>query len=1533
MLRLSCRSKAPRQRPRRRPGRRPRLEVLEDRLAPASIIWTDRASFTGLGPNTAAAVAVIDAAITSWQEVIDSFNYANIGQEGWSPSASYSLSVSVAKSVQNSLASGGATSADRAGKPFRGAIYLDNDGAGGGWYFDPNPGSDFEFTDAVTPFTAGGGPAGTDLYSVVVHEIGHALGFAEEIGSSLAALQNRINSAHIFTLNDGSSVTFEADHAHIDDVRHPQDLMNPLMAPSTRKRITDLDARVLAEAYGYSINQRNFTSTFDPATRQLIVHGDLGTTSNPGGVFDDIKVDVTGGYIFANVNGHVTRINQGSVAEIIVLGGDGNDRIQIGSSSVGQPITVNAGAGDSNVVILSYAARNLNTIQGHVRVFEREGKTNVVLYDDLNTAPRNFDIGSQHLRFGTRAFLTYAEARAPAEIVDAVSIQGGSGGNTFDVHSTNSTFVRLFTGTGNDLVRVTEVSDPSYSGRDAGSLYVDGVNGVDQVIVGATSQEGLRDIRGFVYVTNTGGWTDLLLDDSGDPNGSNVTLEDEQIRGLGPETIGFDSDGLRSLTIKTSNGSPGVGNRITVSNTPQNRSRSLTTTIEGSRNEDTFLVQRTAAAPLSINGRGGNDVVHLGNNGNMQGILGGVSLSNAGGLTALTLDDSANAASTNPALNVLLTGTGSVTRLAPGIITFREFQLSALTMLLGSGGNTLTINDTPQNVLGTLAMNVNTGAGADTVRVRRTTSPLPLQGGGGQDTVTIGNAGSLQGILAEIEVRNSPSYTALRIDGSSETVAANITIDAGSVTGLAPVPIRYVQGDLNGLTVSAGSGGNVITVVDTPQNGLGNMSSLINSGTGLDTVNILRTRSVLSVNGQNGRDIVNVGLNGSVQGIGEKLSVNNTSDYSTINLDDSADPTSRNVRMRRIGGGVTEVSGLAPGLFSIRNRDLLALNINGGGGGNTFTIEDTPLLAVPGFGVTNIRTGNSHDLVNIHGTSNPLNLDLAQGVNRVIVSAPTVGLNRLNGAVDIRGAGGNNIIEVDDRNVGGTHHYLLDTGLVHRTDKAPITFQDVSTLQVREGRGNDTTTIRDTSATVLTDVRGVGSIDTYSVTRTTNPLILGAELRSVIEVGSSTSSLDSIQGQITILGAPRNQMTLRLNDTAATTAQVLSADGKGLRQSYQRSGAGPIVVEAIVPDGLIRNFEYFSGSGGSTMFVNSTAAGTTSTFQGHSGVLDVGAVGFGTHTNDIQGTVTFFGQAADNDFAYYYEFWNPSPQTYTIATDPVLGTLVFNRPGTAPVHYGGLGQVVYFTPVVGGSSVNIRSVPAGTHLNMAIASDVVTLGSSAPGLGGTMSDILGPVSITGSLVNPQMTVILDDSGNTTVARRVTIERYVYSGYDYGSIRGLAPGNIALFDLYSTITVDIRGGALDDRFLMSGTPFAARISIDGGADNDVLVGTGGNILRGGAGRDLLIAGVLASQLFGGSDDDILIGGTTIHDRDAAALDELMAEWTSAAAYGTRVQNLRAGLLSDGKVITNGAQNTLLGEAGLDLFFGSLANPNDWTTEEM
>jgi uncharacterized delta-60 repeat protein len=125
-------------------------------------------------------------------------------------------------------------------------------------------------------------------------------------------------------------------------------------------------------------------------------------------------------------------------------------------------------------------------------------------------------------------------------------------------------------------------------------------------------------------------------------------------------------------------------------------------------------------------------------------------------------------------------------------------------------------------------------------------------------------------------------------------------------------------------------------------------------------------------------------------------------------------------------------------------------------------------------------------------------------------------------------------------------------------------------------------------------------------------------------------------------------------------------------------------------------------------------------------------------------------------------------------------------------------------------------------------------------------------------------------------------------------------------------------------------FSGNNYLQGGGGNDVLVGGIGNdTLSGGGGRDLLVGEGGNDLLKGNNGDDILMGGATVYDFDEVSLSAIMAEWTSADDYATRVYDLVNGgglngyvtLTPDVTVYDAGGSSVLDGGPGTDLFFAS------------
>ncbi|MDF1744915.1 MAG: hypothetical protein P1V19_14560, partial [Gimesia sp.] len=134
---------------------------------------------------------------------------------------------------------------DENGIPVKGRVYIDDDAAGLGWYSSIE-GLSFDSNGQAIAGSAAEGHY--DLYTVLLHEVGHAAGFSTGYSAF---------SDHVETSNSGqvqfASWDFVAplsdDGLHIDENFYPNDLMGHDLDPSTRKMISTLDVQILQAAY------------------------------------------------------------------------------------------------------------------------------------------------------------------------------------------------------------------------------------------------------------------------------------------------------------------------------------------------------------------------------------------------------------------------------------------------------------------------------------------------------------------------------------------------------------------------------------------------------------------------------------------------------------------------------------------------------------------------------------------------------------------------------------------------------------------------------------------------------------------------------------------------------------------------------------------------------------------------------------------------------------------------------------------------------------------------------------------------------------------------------------------------------------------------------------------------------------------------------------------------------------------------------------------------------------------------------------
>ena len=255
--------------------------------------------------------------------------------------------------------------------------------------------------------------------------------------------------------------------------------------------------------------------------------------------------------------------------------------------------------------------------------------------------------------------------------------------------------------------------------------------GGDQVWVGTDgSVQGIAAPLTLAPV----GYATLSVDDSADTQAHTVTLDDadhgdgemeSSITGLAPAAIGYFD--VLAVGIDTGTAS------------------------------DTINILATDKTTY-IDAKGG-DHVAVGDQGSLQRIAAPLEVDLPFlAPDTLSVDDSADTAVHGDiTLDVSDAGSGhsmsTITGLAPATISY----------------NSVSHDNSP-------AVSVTTGSAADTVNVLASAVTTNLSSGGGSDVVNVGNAGSVQGILSTLNIKNPPWFTALNVDDSADATARTVTL-------------------------------------------------------------------------------------------------------------------------------------------------------------------------------------------------------------------------------------------------------------------------------------------------------------------------------------------------------------------------------------------------------------------------------------------------------------------------------------------------------------------------------------------------------------------------------------------------------------------------------------------------------------------------------------------------------------------------------------------------------------------------------------
>ncbi len=384
------------------------VETLELRVMLSTIVWTNEGQTSDgfasvFGSNAAVARSDIDAVITTWEREIINFNYAGGGN-------TFNVSIQMASSGTSSGANTSITSYNSNGSPTAASITIGRgyNGSGGGYFLDPTPLDSSEFTNSTTnaysAYSGSSSPANglNDLYEIVLHEMGHAMGFvgngpegllvtntnvSDTVDSNFGGVNPPVGTYWRF---DGSAghfllTSFDSGGQSGTAINHgspdhfadagasytsngitylgEDDLMTPYYSNSQRRQISQDDLAILQNSYGYTVQTADYYGTqYDTLDADGELHIGGPSTGN-----NTVKLSASGGNITVNLTlgspvagadpSTITSIFPASAVSSIDITNAPGGTDTISLPGLGVPLTLNANGGSDNV---SFMVTNTN---------------------------------------------------------------------------------------------------------------------------------------------------------------------------------------------------------------------------------------------------------------------------------------------------------------------------------------------------------------------------------------------------------------------------------------------------------------------------------------------------------------------------------------------------------------------------------------------------------------------------------------------------------------------------------------------------------------------------------------------------------------------------------------------------------------------------------------------------------------------------------------------------------------------------------------------------------------------------------------------------------------------------------------------------------------------------------------------------------------------------------------------------------------------------------------------------------------------
>lgn len=679
--------------------------------------------------------------------------------------------------------------------------------------------------------------------------------------------------------------------------------------------------------------------------------------------------------------------------------GQGADVVNIQSTYVGQPVTLNS-KGGADTVNIGNASNGVQSISADVQLNNSPSFTTININNGADTGNRNWLVNDVNSSYGSIYGL------APAGIV---------------WNNTDTDIINITTGSGVDtgsIARLSETMNINNATANPGGVY-------DNITIGNSSAGGLASIvqgrSGGLTIDNNPSYTALVINDTGNNVARNATLDIvasyNQLTNLAPAVIRWDDGDTYTTEIRTGGAADTLNvaryhasGGLVLNSAGDQDTVNLGNNTDGVRSLTASVIVRNSPSYTTLNINGNFDnvarsmIIDYDPVGDLESLAGmapanlywdpgdiwpsaGVSITTGSGA------DSIAVLANERTLNLATVGTPgenvsfgpNLDRINADVYVRNAVNTTAVTVndIAFAGGRAMDLGTATvgseffSRVTGFGAslylkavdivnpFVVNTGAGNDTVMVSATANNLTLNTGNGDDRVLVGSGvtNNMDPVNANVAVDGGIGSDYIHFtDQNYASAGGNMNVNATNVTTNHSAPVGYANVELLDFYLSnAGSTLNVLNATT---------SVYATGGTSHDTFNIYNNPVYTFLSASGGRDDVTVDvldngaggivlLNGPAHDLGSLFMGNGA----RVQSSGATDATIRVTSLTAAGGSldlktgslIVNYAGATP-MSTIRSALLSARNGGAWNGPGITSTNITPGYALGYAEATQIRT-------------------------------------------------------------------------------------------------------------------------------------------------------------------------------------------------------------------------------------------------------------------------------------------------------------------------------------------------------------------------------------------------------------------------------------------------------------------------------------------------------------------------------------------------------------------------------------------------